>query len=52
MRAWYHLPVILGMLLALLQAGNEIVISVSDDGGGLDYPRIRSEAVKRGLLAA
>ena len=36
--------------LALLQAGNEVEISVGDDGGGLDYPRIRDEAVKRGLL--
>ncbi len=38
--------------LALSQVGNEVMISVSDDGGGLDYPRIRDEAVRRGLLAA
>ncbi|CAG4884454.1 Hybrid sensor histidine kinase/response regulator [Georgfuchsia toluolica] len=38
--------------LALLQAGNEVQISVGDDGRGLDYPCIRDEAVKRGLLGA
>ncbi|MFY9329193.1 MAG: response regulator, partial [Georgfuchsia sp.] len=38
--------------LTLLQAGNEVEIRVGDDGGGIDYPRIRDEAVKRGLLTA
>ncbi len=38
------------LTLALMQAGNEVVISAGDDGAGLDYQRIRSEAVKRGLL--
>lgn len=38
--------------LTLLQTGNEVQISIGDDGSGLDYPRIRHEAVKRGLLGA
>ena len=37
--------------LSLLQTGNEVEISVNDDGGGLDFTRIRSEAVKRGLMS-
>jgi len=37
--------------LTLVQEGNEVAISVGDDGAGLDYQRIRSEAVKRGLLS-
>lgn len=38
--------------LSLLQTGSEVEISVNDDGGGLDYARIRNEAVKRGLMTA
>ncbi len=38
--------------LSLAQEGNEIVVSISDDGAGLNFPRIRSRAVERGLLAA
>ena len=38
--------------LSLAQEGNEIVVSISDDGAGLDLERIRRRAVERGLLAA
>ena len=38
--------------LALVQAGNEVEIVISDDGGGLDYEGIRNEAIRRGLLSA
>jgi chemosensory pili system protein ChpA (sensor histidine kinase/response regulator) len=37
--------------LTLLQVGNEVVITIGDDGSGLDYARIRAEAEKRGLVA-
>ncbi len=33
------------------QRGNEVVLSVSDDGGGLNFARIRQKAVEAGLLA-
>jgi chemosensory pili system protein ChpA (sensor histidine kinase/response regulator) len=32
------------------QEGNEVAIAVSDDGGGLDYARIRAKGVSLGLL--
>ncbi len=38
--------------LALAQEGNEIVVSIADDGAGLDFERIRSRAVEQGLIAA
>ena len=34
-----------------VQRGNEVVLTVSDDGAGLDYPRIRAKAIEAGLLA-
>ena len=34
------------------QAGNEIMLTLSDDGGGLNFERIREKAIQRGLLAA
>ncbi len=37
--------------LALRQEGNEIIIAMSDDGGGLDAGRIRTKAETLGLLA-
>jgi chemosensory pili system protein ChpA (sensor histidine kinase/response regulator) len=37
--------------LALAQEGNEIVVSIADDGAGLDFERIRSRAVEHGLIA-
>ena len=38
--------------LALRQDGNEVVITLADDGRGLDYAAIRAKAEKLGLLAA
>ena len=38
--------------LALKQEGNEIILSFSDDGAGLDLERIRARAIKSGLLGA
>ena len=38
--------------LALKQEGNEIILSLTDDGAGLDYERIRARAIDAGLLAA
>lgn len=37
--------------LAAHQKGDRVVITVSDDGRGLDAARIRAKAVERGLLA-
>ena len=34
------------------QAGNEIMLTLSDDGGGLNFTRIREKAIHQGLLAA
>ena len=36
--------------LSLAQEGNEIVVSISDDGAGLNFERIRHRAVERGLI--
>ncbi|MDR0777197.1 MAG: hybrid sensor histidine kinase/response regulator [Azonexus sp.] len=36
--------------LSLVQEGNEIILSLSDDGRGLDAPRIRERAEAMGLL--
>ncbi len=38
--------------LKLVQEGNEIILSMSDDGKGLDLARIRARAEATGLLAA
>jgi len=38
--------------LSLAQAGNEILIEMTDDGAGLDLDRIRARAIERGQLAA
>ncbi len=38
--------------LMLAQAGNEVLIEMSDDGAGLDLARIRAKAIERGLLGA
>jgi len=37
--------------LSLRQEGNEVAIDLVDDGGGLDYERIRAKAIGQGLLA-
>ena len=34
-----------------VQRGNEVVLTVADDGAGLNFPRIREKAVASGLLA-
>ncbi len=34
------------------QVGNEIALTLSDDGAGLDFARIRQKAIQLGLLAA
>jgi len=33
------------------QRGNHIVIEIEDDGGGIDLPRVREIAVRKGLIA-
>ncbi len=45
-------PEIGEIVLDLSQEGNEIVLAFSDDGAGLDYPRIRARGVAAGLLGA
>ncbi|MDE2566446.1 MAG: response regulator, partial [Burkholderiales bacterium] len=37
--------------ITVAQVGNEVAIEFADDGGGLDFLRIRQRAVERGLLA-
>lgn len=37
--------------LALQQEGNEIILSFSDDGAGLDFERIRARAIEVSLLS-
>ena len=34
------------------QVGNEVVLTLSDDGGGLNFARIREKAIEQGLLGA
>jgi chemosensory pili system protein ChpA (sensor histidine kinase/response regulator) len=36
--------------LTLAQEGNEIIISMADDGAGLDFERIRARGIEAGLL--
>ncbi len=43
-------PAIGQITLALAQAGNEITISISDDGAGLDFTRIRQRGIEQSLL--
>jgi two-component system, chemotaxis family, sensor kinase CheA len=38
--------------LSAQQAGTEVIISVSDDGHGIDRDRVRSKAEENGLIAA
>ncbi len=38
--------------IEIRQEGNEVMLMVADDGGGLDIERIRAKALERGLLAA
>ena len=39
------------IVLNFQQEGNNVAVSCSDDGGGLDYERIRKLAIERGLLS-
>ena len=34
-----------------VQRGNEVVLTITDDGAGLNFPRIREKALEAGLLA-
>jgi two-component system chemotaxis sensor kinase CheA len=38
--------------LSAAHRGNSVIITVADDGGGIDVDRIRRKAVERGLVAA
>ncbi len=38
------------LLIEVRQEGNEVVITFSDDGGGLNLPRIRERALELGML--
>ncbi len=38
--------------ISLLQDGNDVVIEFSDDGAGLNYQRIRDQAISQKLIAA
>ncbi len=38
--------------LAASQRGNSVIISISDDGGGIDLEGVRDRAVARGLVSA
>jgi two-component system chemotaxis sensor kinase CheA len=45
-------PPIGRMTLSAVHAGTEVLITLADDGRGLDKDRIRARAVERGLIAA
>ncbi len=45
-------PVIATLRLEASHRGNEVVIAVADDGGGIDPEKIRGRAVARGLVPA
>ena len=34
------------------QVGNEVVLTLADDGSGLNFPRIREKAIEKGMLDA
>lgn len=38
------------VIIKLCQEGNEVIITLSDDGNGLDTARIREEAIQLGLI--
>ncbi|HXN14786.1 MAG TPA: response regulator, partial [Usitatibacter sp.] len=44
-------PEIGELAIDAVQRGNEVVLTVSDDGAGLDYARIRAKAIETGLLS-
>lgn len=39
------------LVLTVSQEGNEIWVELTDDGAGLDFPRVRARAEEQGLLA-
>ena len=43
-------PEIGEILIDAVQRGNEVVLTVTDDGAGLDFKRIREKAISSGLL--
>lgn len=43
--------VIGAIAISLLQDGNDVIIEFSDDGGGLNYQRIREQAIAQKLIA-
>ena len=45
-------PEIGEILIDAVQRGNEVVLTISDDGRGMDYPRIRERAIELGMLQA
>jgi len=45
-------PEIGEILIDAVQRGNEVVLTIADDGAGLNFPRIREKALEAGLLAA
>ena len=45
-------PALGQITISLAQEGNDVVLSLSDDGAGLDFARIRELAQARGLIAA
>jgi chemosensory pili system protein ChpA (sensor histidine kinase/response regulator) len=44
-------PEIGEIVLALTQEGNQIILSLSDDGGGLDFARVRERGIAAGLIS-
>ncbi|APV49105.1 hypothetical protein BWI17_05075 [Betaproteobacteria bacterium GR16-43] len=50
-RAKLGKPEIGELMIDAAQRGNELVLTVSDDGSGLNYKRIREKAIEAGLLA-
>ncbi|MFM8890280.1 MAG: chemotaxis protein CheA, partial [Planctomycetia bacterium] len=38
--------------LTAAHRGNNVIITVEDDGGGIDVERVRRTAVERGLVSA
>jgi chemosensory pili system protein ChpA (sensor histidine kinase/response regulator) len=40
------------IVFEIKQVGNEIVVALSDNGAGLDYPRIRERAIAKGMIVA
>ncbi|MFN0300166.1 MAG: Hpt domain-containing protein [Burkholderiales bacterium] len=38
--------------IEIRQEGNEVMMAVADDGGGIDLDRIRTKAIERGLVKA